>query len=186
MRCSDRCGRTCRRSGSVAITSWSAVRLHPGESSGGNLEELVHKADLIAYAWLAREAVSAPDHSHDLETLDRGRRSLDGLEASYRLMTCFNAPWSASIRLFRYFNVRCLVSLGSWPSRFSLSIASGYERSLSVVMDTGGQLRMTVSAFARKRCAARVFRRSESMKSMSTPCLATAPNRYFHLPPTLT
>ncbi len=30
--------------GTVALTSWSAVRLHPGESSGGNLEELVHKA----------------------------------------------------------------------------------------------------------------------------------------------
>ena len=48
--------------GSVALTSWSAVRLHPGERSRGNLEELVHKADLIGDARLAGEAVSAPNH----------------------------------------------------------------------------------------------------------------------------
>ena len=51
-----------------------------------------HKADLIKDAWLAREAVSAPNHPHDLETLDRGRRSLDGLEASCRLYDLLQRP----------------------------------------------------------------------------------------------
>src|SRR5512139_3607400 len=45
-------------------------------------------------------------------------------------------------------------------------------------------LLMQVSALARKRRAALVFRRSASMKSIRRPCLSTARNRYFHLPPT--
>jgi len=53
-----------------------------GGRSSGNLEELVYKADLIADATLAREAVSAPDHSHDLESLDCGCRCAHGLKAA--------------------------------------------------------------------------------------------------------
>jgi len=53
-----------------------------GEGSSGILEELVHKADLIADAWLARGAVSAPDYPHDLEAFDRGDGSHHGLKAS--------------------------------------------------------------------------------------------------------
>ena len=60
------------------------------------------------------------------------------------LMTCFNAPWSASILLFRYFDVRCLVSLGSWPSRFSLSIASGYEQQRTFQTDAAGRSILTI------------------------------------------
>ena len=62
----------------------------------------------------------------------------------------------------------------------------GYEGSLSVVIDVGGQSRMVVVALLRKRCAAAMFRRSKSMNSISRPCLSTARNRYFHRPPTLT
>ena len=100
-------------------------------------------------------------------------------------ITLLRAPWSASMMLFRYFDVRCLVSSASFPSRLSRSIASGYEGSLSVVIDVGGQSRMVAVALLMKRCAARISRRSSSMKSISRPCLSTARNRYFHLPPTL-
>ncbi len=44
--------------GSVALTSWSAVRLHPGKNSGGNLEELIHKADLIVVALVCRRHIA--------------------------------------------------------------------------------------------------------------------------------
>ena len=52
----------------------------------------------------------------------------------------------------------------------SRAIASGYEGSLSVVIDVGGQFRMVATALLRKRCAARMFRRSDNMKSISWPC----------------
>lgn len=41
-------------------------------------------------------------------------------------------------------------------------------------------------ASSRKRFAARVLRRSESMNSISRPVLRTVQNRYFHAPPTRT
>lgn len=56
------------------------------------MEELIHEADLIADAWFAREAVSATDHSHDLEALDCRRRRLHGLEASRRLDDLLQRP----------------------------------------------------------------------------------------------
>jgi hypothetical protein len=45
---------------------------------------------------------------------------------------------------------------------------------LSVVIETGGQFRIAFSAFARKRWAARVLRRSDSTKSISRPVLSMA------------
>src|ERR1700730_4723784 len=87
--------------------------------------------------------------------------------------------------LLRYLQVRCFVEPDSLPSRCSRRIAFGYEPSWSVVIEDGGQWRIVVSALPRKRWAARVFRRSNNMKSISRPCLSTARNRYFHLPPTL-
>ena len=55
-----------------------------------------------------------------------------------------------------------------------------------MVIEDGGQWRIVVSAFPRKRWAARVFRRSINMKSINRPCLSTARNRYFQWPPTFT
>jgi len=85
------------------------------------------------------------------------------------LMTCFDAPWCASMMLFRYFEVRCLVSSGNCPSCLSRAIASGYEGHLSVVMEVGGQSRIVAAALRRKRCAARVFRLSSNRKSINMP-----------------
>ena len=39
-----------------------------------------------------------------------------------------------------------------------------------MVIEDGGQFRIVVAALLRKRWAARVFRLSSSMKSISTPC----------------
>ena len=58
----------------------------------------------------AGEALSSPDHAHNLEALDGPRGCLHRLKPRVGLMTCFNAPWSASMMFFRYFKVRCLVS----------------------------------------------------------------------------
>ena len=48
-----------------------------------------------------------------------------------------------------------------------------------MVIEDGGQWRIVVSAFPRKRWAARVFRRSINVKSINRPCLSTARNRHF-------
>jgi hypothetical protein len=53
---------------------------------------------------------------------------------------------------------------------------------LSVVIDTGGQLRMIFSDLARKRRAALVFRRSDNMKSIRRSLLVDGREWYFHLP----
>ena len=50
-----------------------------------------------------------------------------------------------------------------------------------MVIDIGGQLRMTFSALARKRRAALVFRRSDSMKSIRVSVLVDGPEQVFPL-----
>jgi hypothetical protein len=48
----------------------------------GNLEKPLHQADFIVDTLLAGEAVTSPDHTHDLEALYCGWRGLHRLKAS--------------------------------------------------------------------------------------------------------
>jgi len=65
--------------------------------------------------------------------------------------------------------VRCSTSFNSMPSFCRRWIAFGHEARLS-------------GAIEDERYAARVFRRSESVKSISRPCSSTALKRYFQRP----
>jgi hypothetical protein len=99
--------------------------------SGRKAEELVHKADFACHVTLCQAAI--------LWKPRVGR------------MTRLSAPWSASMRLFKYFDVRCSTFFDSRPSFCRRWIALGYDASLSVVMDEGGKLLIVLRALRRKR-----------------------------------
>ncbi len=58
-----------------------------------------------------------PDHSHDLKPLMVAVTVFMAWKPRVGFMTRFNAPWCASMMLFRYFDVRRPLSFDSWPSR---------------------------------------------------------------------
>jgi len=116
------------------------------------------QTDFVADTSLARKAVSAPNHAHDLEAFDRGDGSLHGLKASRgpnHPLQCTMICLDDVVQVLRSSVPRLVRYLAS---RLSWVIASGYEGSLSVVIDVGGQVRIVVTALLKNRCAAPVFR----------------------------
>jgi len=51
--------------------------------SGGDAEQPVDETDLTLCPWSIEDAVTAPDHAHDLEAPDRGECRLHCLEAAH-------------------------------------------------------------------------------------------------------
>jgi hypothetical protein len=111
--------------GSVALT-WNGHN-EPSRTghSGRETEELVHKPDFACHVALSQAAMAAADHPHHLEAFDRGGGYCLPLEAAGRPMTRLSAPCSASMMLFKYFEVRCSTSCAKWPSRCRRRIALG-------------------------------------------------------------
>lgn len=68
------------------------MTLLPQSSGRGNLEEAVHKADLVLHTWLAGEAVPAPLIRMISDPLIVAVAVLIVWKPRVGLMTCFNAP----------------------------------------------------------------------------------------------
>jgi hypothetical protein len=99
------CINSVGRSSSVArFTSGSDIE---------DVEQLVYEAHLVFDMRLTREAMSSADHPHHLEPLHRSGGRLHCLKASPGANDSLQCSWSASMMLFRYLHVRCLVSLDS-------------------------------------------------------------------------
>ena len=60
--------------GSVALRRSDKIWLAPQRGSGGEIEEFVDKSHLCD-PWFDQDAMAAADHAHDLEALDRRKRS---------------------------------------------------------------------------------------------------------------
>ncbi|MGI4827001.1 MAG: hypothetical protein ACRYFU_02255 [Janthinobacterium lividum] len=105
----------------------------------GNLEEAIHKADPMVDAWPAGEAVSAPNHPHDLKALDCGGRCLHRLETvcgSDDPLECTMICFNDVVQVLR----RAMSCVFGQPT-FSVEPVDCFRigRKLSVVIDVGGQ-----------------------------------------------
>ena len=120
--------------GFVALTWKGQDEPSEGFYSGGKAKQLVHEADFACRFRLCQTAMAAADHSHHLKAFDGGAAVFILWKPRVGRITRLSAPWSASMMLFKYFDVRCSTFFDSRPSFCRRWIALGYDASLSVVM----------------------------------------------------
>ncbi len=113
--------------------------------------------------------IAAPNHAHDLEAFDREDGSLHGLKASWWLDDSFQRPLICLDDVVQV--LRRAVSCVFGQLTVTLELLDGFRvgGKLIVVIDVGGQFRMVTGALLRKRCAARVFRRSTPIPTARSP-----------------
>jgi hypothetical protein len=95
--------------------------------------------------------MATTDHPHHLEALDRRRCRLQALEAAGRPDYTLER---SMIRLddgVKYSDVQCATPPGSSSSFCTRQMALGYDASLSVVIDAGGQSLIVFTALSKER-----------------------------------
>jgi hypothetical protein len=91
-----------------------------GETNHG-----VSKLDFASNPRLTEDALPATDHAHNFKAFDRGVSRLHRLKATGWAEASLDATMVCPMMLFRYFEVRCLVSPLSLRSRCSRWMALG-------------------------------------------------------------
>lgn len=113
------CGSPRRQRALLHWRAWGAVCPDPPAASSGGREKAVHETHFPRPSLLEHETLPLADHPLDLEAFDRAEAAGNVLNPRVGLISRFNAPRSATTRLWRYFTCRCSTSLAISPAHLS-------------------------------------------------------------------
>ena len=123
--------------------------------------------DLACRPELRQDAVTAADHARDLKALQGHKGRSHPLEAARRPDHALERTVIGLDDVVEILRGALLDILRQQASSCRRRIAFGYDASLSVVIDNGGEPLIVLRVLRRKRWVAPVSRRSDSMKSIS-------------------
>jgi hypothetical protein len=139
------------RAGSVAET-WNGLDESTHTfSSNGETEELVDEADFACHTKRRQHILATTDHQHHLEALDRRTCRFNALGAAGRPDYTLERSMIRLDDVVKYSDVQCATTPGSSPSFCTRRMALGYDASLSVVIDAGGQSLIVFTALRKER-----------------------------------
>jgi hypothetical protein len=137
--------------GSVAVTWNGHDESTHTLSSNGETEELVDEADFACHTKRRQHILATTDHSHHLEALDRRTRRFNALGAAGQPDYTLERSRIRLDDVVKYSDVQCATTPGSSPSFCTRRMALGYDASLSVVIDAGGQSLIVFTALRKER-----------------------------------
>jgi hypothetical protein len=139
------------RAGSVAET-WNGLDESAHKlSSSGETEELVDEADFACHSRRRQHVMATTDHPHHLEVLGRRTCRFHALEAAGRPDYTLERSMIRLDDVVKYSDVQCATTPGSSTSICRRRMALGYDTSLSVVIDAGGQSLIVSTALCKER-----------------------------------